>query len=84
MTERQYSRNAKRSALFGLVCLMGFGIVLFPLPIVFGHLAIREIHANPMLRGRGIAVSALVVGYMLFGLLLAYASWAIRQPSGTP
>jgi len=39
--------------------------------IICGHLALRRIQKDPMLRGHGLALAGLVIGYVVLGLSLA-------------
>ncbi len=57
-------------ALISVVCLvftLFTGLTIIP-AIIFGHMALREIKREPALKGRGMAIATLVIGYSLVGV----------------
>lgn len=45
--------------------------ILAPVPIIVGHMALREIDSsNGRLGGRGLALAGLILGYVALGLLV--------------
>lgn len=45
--------------------------ILAPVPIIVGHMALREIDSsNGRLGGRGLALAGLILGYVALGLLI--------------
>jgi hypothetical protein len=43
-------------------------IITWILSLVFGHMSLSHMKQDPLLRGRGLAVAALVISYVLMGL----------------
>lgn len=83
------SRSMSQWAIWSLVCSLGCFLTsgLSAIPgVIFGHLALSEIHRYPWVKGRGMAIAGLVIGYlvlavgalavifMVFALLLEGAS----------
>ena len=63
-----------------------FAFLFFPLGILFGHIAKRQI-ARSGETGGGLATAALVVGYLLLGLTLCACCgglylWGPKTPTG--
>lgn len=65
-------------AITSLICGLA-GLVLFWLfapviasivAVITGHMALKQIKANPMLAGRGLAITGLITGYVGLGLLV--------------
>lgn len=55
------------SLVLGIVWVYWVGSVL---AVVFGHIALSTIKRNPTIRGRGLAIAGVVLGYVLLGLLV--------------
>jgi hypothetical protein len=65
-----WAGNAGRPTLNAMAAVaMVFAFVFFPLGIVFGHVAKRQIDRTGE-AGSGLATAALVVSYLLLGLTL--------------
>ncbi len=60
---------AVASLVFALA-LGPFGLIP---AVICGHLALRKIEKNVSLRGRGLALAGLIVGYSIFGLTIVLA-----------
>jgi hypothetical protein len=71
LKKTQTSGLATASLVFSIL-----SIILWPLGfipgIVCGHLARNRINKNPSIKGYGLAVSGLIIGYVFFGLFLFY------------
>ena len=68
---------AVASMVLGIVWIYWVGSVL---AIIFGHIALSQIRKNPNLRGRGMAIAGVVLGYVgmavfALGMLALAASW---------
>ena len=80
----QYYVNAQRTSGFAIASMV-LGIVWIywvgsVLAIIFGHIALSQIRKNPNLRGRGMAIAGVVLGYVgmavfALGMLALAASW---------
>lgn len=57
-------------AIAAFICPMVF-CVLFPLGIIFGHIALSQI-ARTGEGGRGLAIAGLVISYVLLAIMLAF------------
>ena len=68
------------SLILSLVWVFWLGSVL---AVIFGHIALNEIRRDPAVRGRGLAVAGLVLGYVGLALLLLgiLGSLAVQTPS---
>ncbi|MBK0868277.1 DUF4190 domain-containing protein [Saccharopolyspora sp. HNM0986] len=58
-------------SLVGLVCSLG--IVLGPLGVILGHVALGQHKRNPMLRGRGMALAGVIIGWVVIVLWVLLA-----------
>lgn len=58
----QTSGLAIASLVCGIVSFLILGVVLGPLAIIFGGVALSKIKKNPEIKGRGLAVAGLVLG----------------------
>jgi hypothetical protein len=80
----QYYVNVQRTSGFAIASMV-LGIVWIYwvgsiLAIIFGHIALSQIRRNPNLRGRGMAIAGVVLGYIgmaffALGVLALAASW---------
>jgi hypothetical protein len=52
--------------VLGIVWVYWVGSVL---AVIFAHIALRQMRANPTIRGRGMAIAGMVLGYVGLGLL---------------
>jgi uncharacterized protein DUF4190 len=68
------------SLILSLLWMFWLGSVL---AVVFGHIALGEIRRDPSLRGRGLAIAGLVIGYVGLALLLLgiLGSVAVQAPT---
>lgn len=67
------------SMVLGIVWLYWIGSIL---AIIFGHIAISQSRKDEMLRGRGMAIAGLVLGYVGIGVLVV-ALIAVAASSST-
>jgi hypothetical protein len=58
---------AVASMVLGIVWVYWIGSIL---AVIFGHIAISQTNRDPNLRGRGMAVAGLVLGYVGIALLV--------------
>lgn len=59
------------SLVCGICCIFYVvAIILGPLAIAFGAIALRRIKANPMLGGRGMAIAGIVIGSIFLAIAL--------------
>ena len=61
-----WSGLAIASMVLGIVWVYWVGSVL---AVIFAHIALRQMRANPTIRGRGMAIAGMVLGYVGLGLL---------------
>ena len=54
------------SMVLGILWIFYIGSIL---AVIFGHIAISQTGKDPTLRGRGMAIAGLVLGYIGIGLL---------------
>ena len=57
-------------AIASLVLALALGPFGFIPAVICGHLALRKIEKDMSLRGRGLAIAGLIIGYSIFGLTL--------------
>ncbi len=70
-------------AQFSYVLYKGLAII-FIAAIIFGHIALRQIRRTGE-RGRGLALTGLILGYIVLGLgLLALLLFPLRGGPGNP
>jgi hypothetical protein len=65
--------TSSQLALWAVICGLGgllCGITMIP-AIILGHLALSEIKRNPALKGRGMAITALIIGYLWLLIVVA-------------
>ena len=55
------------SMVLGIVWIYWIGSIL---AVIFGHIALSQAKKDPTLRGKGMAVAGLVLGYVGIGLLV--------------
>ena len=55
------------SMVLGIVWIYWIGSIL---AVIFGHIAISQAKKDPRLRGKGMAIAGLVLGYVGIGLLV--------------
>ena len=55
------------SMVLGILWIYWIGSLL---AVIFGHVAINQTGKDPTLRGRGMAIAGLVLGYIGIGLLI--------------
>jgi len=53
--------------VLGILWLLWLGSIL---AVIFGHVALSQIQKDPSIRGRGMAIAGLVLGYVGVGVLL--------------
>lgn len=73
---------AREAPMSGLA-IAGFVLAFFffPLAIVFGHISLGRIrHSGGQLRGRGLALAAVIIGYSYLAITLALIGAAILLP----
>lgn len=68
--ERKTNGSAIAALVLGLLSLIGI-VILAPGALFFGHRALREIKSsNETQLGRGMAITGLVLGYLVVGLVV--------------
>jgi F0F1-type ATP synthase membrane subunit c/vacuolar-type H+-ATPase subunit K len=70
---------ARTSTLAVVALVLSLSCVGFLPGIVCGHIALHHIRRDPTLSGKGMAVAAVTVGYVVFGLLVLLL---LTNPSG--
>lgn len=53
--------------VLGILWIYWIGSIL---AVIFGHIAISQSHRDETIRGRGMAIAGLVLGYIAIGLLI--------------
>lgn len=69
-TPQQTSGMAIASLVCGILAFFVLGVVLGPLAIIFGGVALSKIRKNPEVKGRGLAVAGLVLGIVATVLII--------------
>jgi hypothetical protein len=69
------SAAATWALILGVSSLILAGVLSIP-AVVLGHIALRDIAANPKLGGRGMALTGLIIGYATFVLAASYLMYA--------
>ncbi len=67
------------SMVLGILWIFYIGSIL---AVIFGHIAISQTGKDPTLRGRGMAIAGLVLGYIGIGIL-ALTMFAVAGGSST-
>ena len=83
-TNGQTEKKTSGHAIAALV-LTCIGIFIFPLTvvgIVLGHVAVSRCNADPALDGKGLAKTALIVGYCYFSLIIICVLLFLFVPTG--
>ncbi|MGD8499337.1 MAG: DUF4190 domain-containing protein [Phycisphaerales bacterium] len=62
-------------AIASLVLALALGPFGFIPAVICGHLALRKIERHVSLRGRGLAIAGLIIGYSIFGLTIILLAW---------
>jgi len=66
--------NGLAVAALALCCAAFFTGPLTALPgVICGHVAIRQCRENPALAGRGMAIAALIIGYLALSVVIVIA-----------
>jgi hypothetical protein len=54
--------------------------------VVFGHLALREIRRYPWMRGKGLAITGLIIGYLVitFWAIFLFVAAMLILADGAP
>jgi len=52
-------------------------VVTSVLGVIFGHIALRQIRADPTQRGRGMALAGVIIGWVVVGAVVATIILAI-------
>lgn len=68
------------SMVLGIVWVYWIGSIL---AVIFGHIAISQTSKDETLRGRGMAIAGLVLGYVGLGILLLVIIFAVASRSTT-
>ena len=70
MADRQSTTS--KLAIAAIICaILGWVLVVPLIPaIVMGHLALSKIKKNPLLKGRAIAITSLVICYAWLAILI--------------
>jgi uncharacterized membrane protein len=69
----------------GLFLQLGYALDILGVPtliaaIITGHLALSQAHQDRQAR-RGLAIAALVLGYLSLAFLIGFAIWVLAQPN---
>ncbi len=61
------------SMIIGILSILGAAMFLLPslLAVIFGHIGINQCNRDPMMTGKGMAITGLVLGY------LTLAGWVV-------
>ncbi|MFH1134176.1 MAG: DUF4190 domain-containing protein [Nanoarchaeota archaeon] len=73
--------SATKTSTWAILALV-FGILIAPLGIVFGIIALNEIHNNKGIRGKGLAIAGIVLGglgILIFTLIITFALYFISN-----
>jgi hypothetical protein len=71
MNDKPDGKRVTKTSTLAMVALeLSLSCVFFLPGIVCGHIAIRKIRRDPTLCGKGMAVAAVIVGYVILGLLV--------------
>jgi hypothetical protein len=82
--QQKTSGLAVASLIFGILCVLGGTILIIPLllAVIFGHIAFARCNRDSSLRGKGMAIAGLAMGYasiILVGLWTAMAIPAFQK-----
>ena len=66
-------RRTNRMAMASLCCGIGslFVVITSVLAVIFGHVALREIRADPNQDGRRMALAGVIMGWIVLGIIVA-------------
>lgn len=65
----QTNLKAILSLVFGLIGIVVFPVVGSVVAVILGHLARKEIQADPRQQGDGLAIAGLIMGWIMIGLM---------------
>jgi tRNA A-37 threonylcarbamoyl transferase component Bud32 len=74
------SAKAVVALVLALVSFCGFSILTALPGVILGHLALRDIRQGAPVRGKGLAIAALVVGYIVIGISALILLAALASP----
>lgn len=67
--QSQTNLKAILSMVFGLIGIVVFPIIGSIVAVILGHMARKEIQADPRQQGDGLAIAGLVMGWIMIGLV---------------
>ena len=75
---------AVASMVLGILWVFGLGSIL---AVIFGHVSLRNVKRDPLLRGKGMAIAGLVLGYigvatLALNILFLIIGATTGQPGG--
>ena len=74
--KKKSSYNPLAVISFVLSCFSLFTGITWIGGIIFGHIALSQIKRDPTQSGKGFAIAALIIGYMIFcGIILSVLIW---------
>ena len=65
-------------AVVAFCCALALPLMVLWVPgLVLGHIALHQINRDPTQRGRGLAVTAIVIGWVIIGLIALFSFGAL-------